>query len=264
MYALLFPERYTQVAEIIRAIFREYDPRMRSYSLDEAYLNVTQALVNRLKDSTATPVTAAATAAVEATAAMAAEAEASPGTKQEGPGRSVHNVGFGHPATASDGKGLSTGAGTTLRRRGEGLGMTRPATARDEEDEDEEDGEDGGGGRGGYGSEDEMPGKTSREEHRARLFEAARCLAEEIRGRIKEATKLTASVGIGPNFMLAKVRMCRSASGCGCALNSPRQAGTSWGVCQALRRCFFVLAEEATGFGRFSVLIGCRAFVRGF
>lgn len=39
------------------------------------------------------------------------------------------------------------------------------------------------------------------------MFEAARAMAEEIRRRILEATRLTASVGIGPNFMLAKVRL---------------------------------------------------------
>lgn len=38
------------MAEQIRAIFREYDPRMRSHSLDEAYLNVTQALAGRLDE----------------------------------------------------------------------------------------------------------------------------------------------------------------------------------------------------------------------
>ncbi|CAN0121043.1 unnamed protein product, partial [Hapterophycus canaliculatus] len=41
-------KKYTVVAEQIRDIFREYDPRMRSYSLDEAYLNVTNVLARRL------------------------------------------------------------------------------------------------------------------------------------------------------------------------------------------------------------------------
>ncbi|CAN0506132.1 unnamed protein product, partial [Discosporangium mesarthrocarpum] len=38
-----------------------------------------------------------------------------------------------------------------------------------------------------------------------RLFEVAEEVAQEIRCRIWEATRLTASVGIAPNFLLAKV-----------------------------------------------------------
>lgn len=34
-------EKYAEVAEIARAIFKEYDPNFRSYSLDEAYLDLT-------------------------------------------------------------------------------------------------------------------------------------------------------------------------------------------------------------------------------
>ncbi|CAM9285164.1 unnamed protein product [Laminaria digitata] len=155
-------DKYTQVAEIIRAIFREYDPRMRSYSLDEAYLNVTQALVNRLnKSAAASPASAAPPAAAAEAEAGAVQmtVETAAGTTQDELGRSVPSVGFESSAAAVGGEGLSA------RRSG----------------------------------------RTVREERRARLFGAARCLAEEIRGRIKEATKLTASVGIGPNFMLAKI-----------------------------------------------------------
>lgn len=64
---------------------------------------------------------------------------------------------------------------------------------RDDEDEDYEAGE---------GDKERVAGG---EERRARMFKAARAMAEEIRGRIQEATQLTASCGIGPNFMLAKV-----------------------------------------------------------
>lgn len=184
---------------------------MRSYSLDEAYLNVTQALVNRLQESAAAPAPAPTVAV-----------EGPPGTKQDGSGRSVQRVGFGRPAAASaasGGKDLSARVDTSLRRRGEGSSVTGPATAAGEEDEE---GEDGEGGREGYGGEGERPGRNSREEHRVRAFEAARCLAEEIRGRIKKATKLTASVGIGPNFMLAKVGLCARPSARGCAFKTPK------------------------------------------
>ena len=186
-------QRYTQVAETIRAIFREYDPRMRSYSLDEAYLNVTQALTNRLRGSVAAQLPP-----------TSATVQTTDGAKQEGLRKPVHACGYARPAAAvSDGEGLSVTEDASHRRRGEELGVTRVTTAGDDEEEEDEvaeqEGCGGGGGRLGGGS---------MEEHRTRLFEAARRMAEEIRGRIKEATKLTASVGIGPNFMLAKVRVC--------------------------------------------------------
>ncbi|CAM9372434.1 unnamed protein product, partial [Hapterophycus canaliculatus] len=63
----------------------------------------------------------------------------------------------------------------------------------------------GGGWAAGGVRGESKEGRSLKGERRARMFEAARDLAEEIRGRIRETTKLTASVGIGPNFMLAKI-----------------------------------------------------------
>lgn len=88
-------------------------------------------------------------------------------------------------------------AATAATAEPDTIPLERLTTEDDERDEERRGDEDGDGD----GWE-----KTLGNEGRARMFEAARDLAEEIRGRIKEATKLTASVGVGPNFMLAKVR----------------------------------------------------------
>lgn len=42
--------KYTAVAEVARAIFREYDPKMTAGSLDEAYLDLTDHLHKRARD----------------------------------------------------------------------------------------------------------------------------------------------------------------------------------------------------------------------
>eukprot|EP00752_Nemacystus_decipiens_P001960 g1886.t1 len=182
--------KYTLVAEKIRAIFREYDPRMRSYSLDEAVLNVTDFLTKKigLNQPTAAP------AEKDAVAARGAQAEKDDARM---PRRSTHAPGLpysgpGAPESTRRGGGLSADTDTGRRQApgSDGKGI------EEEEGEEEEEEEEGGG---------MTSGKSPREELRRRLFEAARALAEEIRGRIKEATKLTASVGIGPNFMLAKI-----------------------------------------------------------
>ncbi|CAM9394134.1 unnamed protein product [Scytosiphon promiscuus] len=212
-------KKYTVVAEQIRDIFREYDPRMRSYSLDEAYLNVTQVLARRLGLEESASATAGGTKTAvgmgdgvdrkdEAGEAKAAAAASPLGD------RSV----YGKPGTATglvggmDGSRI--GSGTRRRpRRDAGAMRVDEEEEQEGEEEEEEDGEgrhgsvgDGGvcagdGARAGESHE----GRSLREERRARMFEAARGLAEEIRGRIRQTTKLTASVGIGPNFMLAKI-----------------------------------------------------------
>lgn len=181
-------DKYSVVAEKIRTIFREYDPRMRSYSLDEALLNVTDFLIKRL----GLDQPAAAPAPAEGAQAAADDARI-PGESAHAPDSSCG--GSGPPESDRCG-GSSSADADTCRRRNTGSNGMR--TEEDDDDDGEEEGE-CGASRGR---------KSPREERRARLFEAARALAEEIRGRIKEATKLTASVGIGPNFMLAKVRYC--------------------------------------------------------
>lgn len=196
--------KYGLVAEKIRKIFREYDPRMRSYSLDEALLNVTDVLTKRL--GLDEPAAAPAGGRNEGAAAAARGAQAAVGDTRI-PGKSAREPGSsggsGAPESNSCG-GRTPADAETGRRRGTGSGEM----GMEEEEEEDDDDDNGDGeqaeGEGGCGMSRRR--KSPREERRARLFEAARALAEEIRGRIKEATKLTASVGIGPNFMLAKVR----------------------------------------------------------
>lgn len=174
-------EKYGRVAEKIREIFREYDPRMRSFSLDEALLNVTKVLEKRLGlDEPA----AAAPAAV---------------TQAKG----------GPSGAAGDGPRIP-GNSALLPASPRCSGASGPGLCEEEGDEEEE--EDGNVSTEEERTCDRRVGRRrrgSREERRALLFEGAQALAEEIRGRIKEATKLTASVGVGPNFMLAKVRYAR-------------------------------------------------------
>lgn len=170
---------------------------MRSYSLDEALLNVTDFLYKRLGLHDGLPAGAGAVAAAKAATQAATDGARVPGKSADAPGSS--GGGPGAPESNRCG-GSSPADAVTGRRRDAGSGGM--GIEEEEEEEDgggEEEGEDGGGGVS-------RRRKSPREERRARLFEAARALAEEIRGRIKEATKLTASVGIGPNFMLAKVR----------------------------------------------------------
>lgn len=182
------------MAEQIRAIFRDYDPRMRSYSLDEAYLNVTQELLRRMDEPTTATATATATAdansaGAPSTATYSAVLPAAPGADHGAP----------TPRTA-----------TQQQRRRDEKEITRRSMdsrsidveARDAgytSEEGEEDVRVEVGERAGWQT-------VPREDFRARMSEAARAMAEEIRERIRETTKLTASVGIGPNFMLAKVR----------------------------------------------------------
>lgn len=176
------------MAEQIRAIFREYDPRMRSHSLDEAYLNVTEELAKRLEQ--------AATATADANSASAASTATDPTVSPTAPG-------------ADHGWPTSRTATQQEQRRRDNMELTRRSMDAHSMDVEARD--------AGYTSEEgeedvraeagERAGRQrmAREEFRARIFEAARAMAEEIRGRIRETTKLTASVGIGPNFMLAKV-----------------------------------------------------------
>ncbi|CAM9656177.1 unnamed protein product [Ectocarpus sp. 6 AP-2014] len=163
-------EKYTVVAEQIREIFREYDPRMRAYSLDEAYLNVTKVLTERLGLDGSNAPAGTKEAGVAAPAAVAGAPE--------------HVCSGTYEAEAD-----------TSRRPSMGSNITYPEIRYEGDEEDDEEARDGRSGER----------RSPRETRRIRLFEAARALAEEIRGRIREATKLTASVGIGPNFMLAKI-----------------------------------------------------------
>lgn len=154
---------------------------MRSYSLDEAYLNVTQALAKRLD-----------------VAAEGAAATVTTTTSRAGsPGRLVANpptFSFSDSTVSGDEK-LSAGE---QQSRGQ-TRLPRDGCAENMEKGQEEEGE------GGDGVERDGSCRMPRKKRRERMFEAARFLAEEIRGRIRHETKLTASVGIGPNFMLAKV-----------------------------------------------------------
>ncbi|CAM9252913.1 unnamed protein product [Ectocarpus fasciculatus] len=163
-------EKYTVVAEQIREIFREYDPRMRSYSLDEAYLNVTRVLTERLGLDGSNAPAGTKEAGVAAAAARAAAAV------------TPEHVCSGTYEAEAD----------TSRRRSMGSSVENMYYGHEEDEEEARDGRSG-------------ERRSPRETRRVRLFEAARTLAEEIRARIREATKLTASVGIGPNFMLAKI-----------------------------------------------------------
>lgn len=176
------------MAEQIRAIFREYDPRMRSHSLDEAYLNVTEELVKRLDES--------ATATADANSAGAPSTATDPTVSPTAPG-------------ADHGGPTSRAPTQQEQRRRDNEELTRrsmDARSMDVEARDagytSEEGEEDVRAEAGAGAGRQ---RMARGEFRARMFEAARALAEEIRGRIRETTKITASVGIGPNFMLAKV-----------------------------------------------------------
>ena len=44
-------EKYAQVSEIVRGVFREYDPNFAPMSLDEAYLDITEALSQQSQNS---------------------------------------------------------------------------------------------------------------------------------------------------------------------------------------------------------------------
>lgn len=191
-------DKYGLVAEKIRAIFREYDPQMRSHSLDEALLNVTDVLAERLglDDPAAAPAEGEKEGAAPRGAQAAAGDTRIPG---ESPRETGASGGSGARGASRCGGGLSGDAETGRRRDAGSGGMGMEEEDEDNDWQEEEEEEDNGCGVS-------RRRKSPREERRARLFEAARALAEEIRGRIKEATKLTASVGVGPNFMLAKVR----------------------------------------------------------
>lgn len=156
--------RYTRVSEKIRAIFREYDPRMRAFSLDEAYLNITDAVLRRLNDPEDCP-----------SGDVARTSE-----------RALASAGRG-----SDGVGVEFDDGDDQDALlGEG---------GDVSDHGDVDMHVDGGGDGGAQAMSKGEGR------RKRMFDIGCELAEEIRRRIRESTKLTASIGIGPNFMLAKV-----------------------------------------------------------
>lgn len=256
--------RYTKVAEVIRDIFREYDPRMRSYSLDEAYLNVTPTLASRLDEEDGLPrqtgqkstSVSLATAVATQSSAQAVDAHSAEGrlphqqpcptppgalfATPPPPSFSSSSSSFSlslspsslAPATESDcGRGSPVGEGRSQRKNGcwasedkqqewaswqrqQQRQRQRRRTQSDlgnrETDEDEEDGDEEDRGGGSSSSSSSNSGgsgiKRGDERRRARMFEAAQAMAEEIRRRIQEATRLTASVGIGPNFMLAKVR----------------------------------------------------------
>lgn len=156
--------RYTRVSEQIRAIFRDYDPRMRSFSLDEAYLNITDAVLRRLNDSQDCPW-----------GDMARTSERSLASARRG------SDGVGVKVDDGDDQDALLGEGGDVSHHGD-VDMHV----------------DGGGGGG-------VQAMSKGEGRRKRMFDIGCELAEEIRRRIRESTKLTASIGIGPNFMLAKV-----------------------------------------------------------
>ncbi|CAN0465469.1 unnamed protein product [Ectocarpus sp. 12 AP-2014] len=143
---------------------------MRAYSLDEAYLNVTKVLTERL--------------GLDGSNAPAGTKEAGVAAPAAAAGAPEHVCSVTYEAEAD-----------TSRRRSMGSNVTYPEKRYEGDEEDDEESRDGRSGER----------RSPRETRRIRLFEAARALAEEIRGRIREATKLTASVGIGPNFTLAKI-----------------------------------------------------------
>lgn len=169
---------------------------MRSHSLDEAYLNVTQVLANRLEESEmARPVTTTVSGSSD-------NPTMSAGRHREGfidlhRGTSLL-AGRERLPFRDKGRDRRSGGASVMMD----LGGIQEQVDEDEDDVDEREDTDEAGREEGM-----RVGRTAREERRARMFEAARSLAEEIRRRITEATQLTASIGIGPNFMLAKVRV---------------------------------------------------------
>lgn len=162
---------------------------MRSYSLDEAYLNVTQEVLKRLDPTIVRDGSAKATGqkqSVDSDLGSAASLE-----------RSLSLRASSACTASAVGNQPTRNEGSRHIYREAGLsGEAGGGEADDEVDENE-----GGDAEGVAPLE-----RTPREERRARMFEAGQSLAEEIRERIRGETKLTASVGIGPNFMLAKVR----------------------------------------------------------
>ncbi|CAM9271352.1 unnamed protein product, partial [Choristocarpus tenellus] len=157
-------DKYTKVAEQIRSIFRDYDPHMQSYSLDEAYLNVTQEVARRV--------------------AAATEPEGGGSVAVGGGWAAILPGAGGEQCSVHDGKVVGL----------EGLGQHMPPLRGDEDEEWREE----------WGDES---GESGQGEHCHRFmeFKVAEALAQEIRCRIRDTTRLTASVGIAPNFMLAKV-----------------------------------------------------------
>lgn len=161
---------------------------MRSYSLDEAYLNVTQEVLKRIDPAIEGNGSARATGqkrSVDSDLGSAASLERSLSLlpSSAGTASAVGN----RPARNEDSRNIYREYKISKVGGGEA---------------DDEVGEEEGEDTDGVAPVERPP----REEHRARMFEAAQSLAEEIRERIRGETKLTASVGIGPNFMLAKVR----------------------------------------------------------
>lgn len=128
--------KYTRVAEQVRAILVEYDPLFSPMGLDESYLNITQCVLDRVRQS-------------------------------------------GCFALGGNGKKTDT---NEVEEEGE-----------EEEGEEEE--------RGMYGCKEEWKSAG----FPPFLWKPAQDVVKEIRQRIEERTTLTASAGIAPNKMLAKI-----------------------------------------------------------
>lgn len=140
--------KYTRVAEQVRAILVEYDPLFSPMGLDESYLNITQCVLDRVRQSGC--------------------------------------FAFGGNEKKTDTNEVGE-EGEEEEEKGEG-----------KEEEDEE-GEEEEGGM--YGCKEEWKSAG----FPAFLWKPAQDVVKEIRQRIEERTTLTASAGIAPNKMLAKI-----------------------------------------------------------
>jgi nucleotidyltransferase/DNA polymerase involved in DNA repair len=101
-------EKYTAVAEIIRTIVREYDPNFKSHSLDEVYMDLTEAARKRWMHQRSNRT--------GTTTAMAPASSAPLISKEEANGAKVHNL-------------EASSIGVSLLKEGAMIDIIEPVTA---------------------------------------------------------------------------------------------------------------------------------------
>jgi nucleotidyltransferase/DNA polymerase involved in DNA repair len=249
-------DKYKAAALEIREIFAQYDPRFRAGSLDEAYLDLTPHVTERLAAKRAALQCAEATAAaarVQATAEMKAASKAaaaaarsqakrqhssrSPYAKSQPASSPYRNGGSTIASSSSSGAGGSsisgaaaaTSAGDELTASSDHLDLQSASTdasftTQSHTSLTSQSSTDTGATAGGSPSThaatadaaDSSSSPTTAAAAAAaavvpeafdlsELFAEAAVAVAEMRAAIKEKTALTASAGLAPNFMLAKV-----------------------------------------------------------
>jgi nucleotidyltransferase/DNA polymerase involved in DNA repair len=244
-------DKYKAAALEIREIFAQYDPRFRAGSLDEAYLDLTPHVTERLAAKRAAVQCAEATAAaarVQATAEMKAASKAaaaaarsqskrqhssrSPYAKSQSASSPYRNSGS---STASSSSGSSIG-GAAVATAGDELAASSDHVAQQSASVVDSSTTQkhtsptrhssatttaaAAGTPSTHGVAADVANSSSSPTRAAakavaafvpeafdlsELFAEAAVAVAEMRAAIKEKTALTASAGIAPNFMLAKV-----------------------------------------------------------